>query len=1687
MHPIRNFVPFLLSLPLFFSGLLFAGGHDEHEHGHDIPPRSTQVKFIQNQNQFEDVIRYKAALPGGWLFLEDASLTYAFWNTENLHDRFFHTERERDDLGLAIDCHALKVGFVGANEHPALSEQNKAKEYHNYFIGNDKSKWAGGVPLFGGVRYHELYDGIDMQFLGMDGSVKYEFYVSPDADPSIIQMKYDGPEGLYVKDGELHIETSVNHIVEAQPFAYQEMDGHKIPIPCNFVVEDGVVSFEFPSGYDRSLDLVIDPTLIFSTYTGSFADNFGYTATYDTSGALYGGGIAFGTTGNYPTTPGAYQTTFGGGGVGAPWAISGGIDISISKFDPTGATLEYSTYIGGSENEQPHSLITNEAGALFILGTSYSVDYPTSNTAYDTTQNGGADIVVTHIHPSGSTMVASTFVGGTLNDGLNSSTAFLRTNLKYNYGDESRGEIMLDDNGDVYVGSCTWSTNFPATTGAVQGTSGGGGQDAVVFKMGPTLTNLTWSTYLGGSSYDAAYSVKVGSAGEVYVTGGTNSNNFPTTAGTIQTAWGGNVDGFVTVINANATAPLVASTYLGTSAYDQTYFLQLDDDGDVYVVGQSLGGWPVSTGVYSETNGKQFIQKMNPALTNVIFSTVFGSGGLDIDISPTAFLVDVCEYIYVSGWGGTVNFGGSTNNMTVTLDAEKDTTDGSDIYIFILERDAIALEYATYFGGDTAAEHVDGGTSRFNKDLEIYQAVCAGCGGRDDFPYTPGAWSQTNNAANGNCNLGVFKMAFTPQNVAADFTASVQSGCAPFPATFQNNSTGGVQFIWDYGDSTGLDTTNSAGPQVHNYDSAGVYTIVLIAEDSNSCNVADTHVTTLTVFGQPFASVTGGTVSCASGPVQLTASGGTHYQWSPSTFLSNDTIANPTANPPITTTYTVIVSNAGGCADTAQVTVTVTNFQADAGPTSGFCEGTNGALLQANSLGGTAPFYYQWWCDTTGGNNCGIDSTFDDDPRVLPTNSTWYYVQITDFNGCVSNIDSVWVEVLPLPIVDAGVDPTICPQPQPGVQLSPTVTGAPGPYTYQWSPALGLNNPIILNPFARPDTTTIYTLVVTSSNGCTSDPTTLDTLSTVTVNVAPRPIAEAGPDLDLCFGDTLRLQGFGSNAGPNYRFEWSPLNTLDDATLQNPLAWPSLTTEYILVTYSNGCPSYGDTVVVNVHTNPTVSAGNTVDICLGEADMLDGDAWGDSSATFYSYQWWPAMGLDNDTLEDPMASPGSDTWYYVQATSNYGCETNVDSVLVQVLPTPIAEAGPPYTICGDTAVTLLGGYYYSTTDSVNDPSQIIYYWSPQTGLSDPTAQQPEAQPTTSGWYYLDVFHLTCQTRDSVLITVVPDLSAMASADTNVICSGDSVQLFGSGGIGAANFNWQPGVSVSDPNIGSPVAAPDTSTNFLFIVSEAGCQDTVEVQVDVIPTPEPSYASSQIEGCVDFAVNFLETTSNAISYAWDFGDGTPVINGANPTHTFTSPGTFPVTLTAVGPGGCSSSLTDVLVTVFDTAMADFRSDPAFPVELTFPSTTVSFFDESIGAVDYLWDFGDGNTSTAQHPDHKYISAGDFYVTLLVHNEEGCPSTTQKGPYIIKTPEVFIPNVFTPNGDGNNDVFYVDYSGDQPFVVKIYDRWGVKMYESLNKNKGWDGTTLMETEAQEGVFFYTVMIGDREYGGTVTLLR
>jgi gliding motility-associated-like protein len=257
---------------------------------------------------------------------------------------------------------------------------------------------------------------------------------------------------------------------------------------------------------------------------------------------------------------------------------------------------------------------------------------------------------------------------------------------------------------------------------------------------------------------------------------------------------------------------------------------------------------------------------------------------------------------------------------------------------------------------------------------------------------------------------------------------------------------------------------------------------------------------------------------------------------------------------------------------------------------------------------------------------------------------------------------------------------------------------------------------------------------------------------------------------------------------------------------------------------------------------------------------------------------------------------------------------------------------------------------------------------------------------------------------------------------------------------------------------------------------------------VLTTPDAAFTASSTVDCAHLTVAFLNLSANGIAYEWTFGDG-GISNQPSPVHTYLQAGNYPVTLVAIAQGGCADTITKTdFITIETPGTADFRSTPEAPVEVSLPNNnTVSFYDQSLGAVTWTWDFGDGVSSTDRNPNHTFVKPGVYYVSLTIKSANGCESTIKKGPYTVFTPELFVPNVFTPNNDGFNDGFLTNYGGDESFLLQIFDRYGTKFFQTTNKNEAWNGTNLNGSTAGDGVYFYTLKIGDRNYSGNVTLMR
>jgi gliding motility-associated-like protein len=1208
------------------------------------PPPATGVWFVPNEGQWNAEVNASARVHGGDLWLTDQG-----WKIAMLGPGYDAIGRHETPVG-SLTQFVLNAQWVGANAVEATPEfQNPAPHHVSFFKGDNPIHWAAGVQPAGRFKQHQVWSGVTLVMngqLGRTDRVKYDWVVAPGADPTQIATRYDGMETLLLDDGSLrHLvgpsvgegseKTGVwGQLVEQAPFAYQMSGSILEEVSCSYrleSIEDGATQIGFDIGpYDVSRPLIIDPEIEFASFVGSSADSWGFTAAYDNDGRLIGGsGVR---AAGYPTTAGAFDATFNGGD----------FDFGISVFSSDGTTLEYSTYLGGTQREYPHSIVTNEAGDIYVMGTSGSLDFPTTIDAFQADFNGGpfidlgvnsfygsfdagCDIVVSKINGTTGALDASTFVGGTENDGLN-----LGAKLNYNYGDVCRGEINVDGTGDIWVASSTRSADFPmvqAFDPALNGTC-----DAVVFRLNENLEELEFSSYFGGNDDDAAFGIQfaANTDGLAYFTGGTKSNDLPATPGAYQPDLAGDVDGYIASVDYSGPFPALSGvTYFGTDDYDQAYFVQLDTEDRPHLCGQTTGTSMALVGdVYSDNpNGSTFVVRLTENLETADWITRIGLPMSGVDISPTAFLVSDCDEMYLSGWGGDTQgnsafaFGSTTSGMPVTTDAYQMSTDGSDFWLGVLSPNAADLTYGSFFGGTFSNEHVDGGTSRFDKNGTVYQAVCAGCGGWDDFPTTAGAWEDINGSSN--CNLGVFK--FNLGSLTADIEIDAPDIiCAGEPIQFVNTSIGGTSFEWFFGDLSSSDEEN---PE-YIYATPGEWEVMLIASDvsgSGGCLEPDTAFATLFIQETPNPLIDEVPVLCPGEEVTLQAYGTDALIWQPDPTLSDPTISNPVASPVETTTYTVEDSNDCGT-ETAFVTVEVEAMLTEVTNDQSICIGD---VIELEVTGGES---------ATWSPIGGLGSPSDLATTASPTATTTYTATVVSPAGCTSE-ESVTIYVVSS-FPGGQVYPTINLCTGQGVFLS----AADGD-SYLWSPANLVSNPLVQSPYVTPTENTTFTVSIANICGVGVDSVSVELIT---------PTASGTGGGWMCRGETMILS---SSEGVNYT--WSPPALVANPYAQTTEVFPLETTTFtVYVTDGFGCQ--GSTQIeVNVLQPPYVNAGPDREVDWLDRVRLFGSADADT-------MWWtPADWLscsDCPTPEVEVQGPG---WFTLHTISPEGCAAS-DSVFIDV-------------------------------------------------------------------------------------------------------------------------------------------------------------------------------------------------------------------------------------------------------------------------------------------------------------------------------------------------------------------------------------------------------------------------------------
>lgn len=1208
-----------------------------HAHDHDHAPASvnTDIEFVENLGQWDEIAKYKANVPNGAVFVTDAGFIYNFYSKEDMkriRDIICnHDGKPVDEAALnsiKINHHAYKVNFIGANTNITYTSKNKQRHYSNYFLGNDQSKWKGNVGHYKGVQQANIYNGIDVELYSVNNnSIKYDLVVAPGANPAQIKFSYEGVSPILKEDGSLLVKTTVNEIIEQAPYTYQIINNDTVVVPTRYTLTKNVLGFEFPNGYDRNYPLVIDPNLVFATYGGSTGqDLYAFATTYDSYGNLYAGMWSYGA--GLPVTTGAFQTTHAGGTN----------DVAINKFNALGTQLMYSTYLGGSGGDAPHAMRVNSLGELVVMGTTQSINFPVSTGAFQATNAGGVDLFITHFNETGTQLIGSTYLGTSGSEPsmyLSTFVATTTTGGGYQTGQHLNPalELNFDNLNNIWIVTNTNSTSWPVTANSAQ-PSNGGGVDGVINVFNPQLSQLVYGTFLGGAGDDILQAIEIDSDGNAWVAGYTSSANFPVTSSVIGGTLNGGSDGFVTKIN-SGTGAIMTSTYVGTTGNQAITHLQIDRSGDIYVLGRTSVDYPATPGAYTMTgNNKIFIQKMSGDLGQILASNQVAS---NTSLFASAFVVDICKNVYVCVMGG--NHG----DLPMTQDAYQ--TSPGNFWFGAFDGSLSTLIFGSKFG--TTSDHPHNGINRLDPSGIVYHSVCSATNTWNSLTTPANVVFPTKHPSLSGQETLAFKFNFDKAGVNSDFELDrsvnpSDSGCAPFTVKFNNGSSQAVQYEWDFGDGN---TSTLPGP-VHTFTNPGIYNVRLVARNDTSCVTHDTAYLTISVFEvrQPQL-VLNDTILCTlENAIDIgvdilnpsVAFPGNIIQWTPTNgIIGPSDVTNITVNPTIATTYNVMVKDSvlNVCSRTSTGSVTISVFPRTLEILTNDTAICEGQTIDIKAVG--SPGYDYHWSPAL-----GVSDTNALEPTITGIQSGIYTLTASNPN-CSDTTAMISIDVQKYPLVDIGAPSEICEYDT--VELTSLVTPFRNDYNYAWTASSTLFNTTGASSGFIADTSTWAKLVVTSPAGCSGS-------DSVFVTVNKGDFGDAIASVSYCVPGSAQLW---ANGGTSY--QWIPSYGLDDATSPTPTVSTNANTSYqVVITNDKGCTDTLETVV-NAHPAAVLQLPDTVEVYPGLGYQVNPN----TNAMYFA--WFPPSGVSNPNISNPYLSPTVNTRYFVTATTEFGCEI-VDSI-----------------------------------------------------------------------------------------------------------------------------------------------------------------------------------------------------------------------------------------------------------------------------------------------------------------------------------------------------------------------------------------------------------------------------------------
>lgn len=879
---------------------------------------------------------------------------------------------------------------------------------------------------------------------------------------------------------------------------------------------------------------------------------------------------------------------------------------------------------------------------------------------------------------------------------------------------------------------------------------------------------------------------------------------------------------------------------------------------------------------------------------------------------------------------------------------------------------------------------------------------------------TPGTYHITmTSTASGGCTntySDSVKVVVTP---AADFTYTATSLCEGTPIQFYDNTTLGsgsiTSYLWNFGDPGNPPNTSNQANPIHTFPAEGQYNVRLIVVSSNGC--IDTIVKQITINQTPLIALTPNQSICIGDSTILQFSGAGTYSWMPASSLNNATLPNPTASPSTTTTYTLTYTDANGCSTSATTTVTVNLLPvANAGPDQSTY---SGGTVTMNASGGSQYF----WLPSAAFSNPGLQN-----PTVSPTITSTYTVIVTSVNGCTAS-DEMVVFVTPCPIVNAGNDTSIC------VGSSVVLTGNTDANTYQWTSIPAGTNSSNLTLTVTPSVNTTYVFTATNTiNGCVRKDSIIVTLLTpFTPN--------AGSDVAICIGASTTLQASGST-----QYSWSPAASLSNATIANPIATPTATTTYTVSVSDGLCYTLTAQVIVTVNPLPNASAGTDTSICLNDSGQLHASGG-------IQYQWAPNTNITNPGSANPSVNPTIQTTYTVTVTDINGC-VKTDDVVVSIYPLPTVVVSADAAIC-----------IYDTTQ-LHASGGILFHWTPGSSLSDPLSDSPTATPTITTSYTVTVTdNNACHNTGSVMVTVNPLPNAEAGPN-QTICSQTAAYLIASGGV---QYSWTPIALVGNPNQQGTIAYPQTPQYFYVLVTDAnGCKNTDSVYVNIL---YPFSVQFPKDTCVCLGsimtLSINDTSSVPHYYVWSPLTG--IIGGTTGFNISASPYSNITYTVIVSDGQCYADTGKIQLCVNPIPSID-----AGPNQQMLLGESVQL--SGVGTGQFTWS-PDTSLSCATCQKTQASPMQTTQYTASVIDSNGCTNKDSMMVYVVCSDQViYIPNAFSPDGDEVNPEFKIYGTGIKELVfLRIYNRWGEKVFETEDLSKGWDGTHRGKLQ-EPGVYVY-----------------